>query len=201
MYASTSLNASASSAGMTESRASRPSTSSRSYPVARSHASLKRRMRPPLSRTQTSACVVSVNTRANASPRTNSPVISDVEKRCFVQLDRQPLRAGVLGRELSELLTGFLAGLERGLIGPEGDDECLAVVLVLQPDQPAVAGGVAQPGLELIPEDLEACLGLLRGRLQDVHAREHDSVLHSFRAVRRSSSHCVGSQPARTLDR
>ena len=55
MYARTSPNASASSAGMTTSRASRPMTSSRLYPVERTQESLKRTMRPSQSRTQTSA--------------------------------------------------------------------------------------------------------------------------------------------------
>ncbi len=45
-YRRNSPNASRSSGGMTTSRALRPSTSARVNPVARSHASLKSRMRP-----------------------------------------------------------------------------------------------------------------------------------------------------------
>src|ERR1700754_47345 len=57
---------------MTMSRASRPRTSAREKPVARSHASLKSLMRPARSRTHTSDCVVSVRIRAKESPITNS---------------------------------------------------------------------------------------------------------------------------------
>ena len=47
-------------------------TSSRVNPVARSHASLKSRIRPSSSYTHTSDCVVSVRIRANESPMTSS---------------------------------------------------------------------------------------------------------------------------------
>ena len=72
MYASTSRNASLSSGGISVSVSSRPITSSREKPVARSQASLKRRARPASSRTQTSDCVVSASTRANSSPSSKS---------------------------------------------------------------------------------------------------------------------------------
>src|SRR5262249_35831987 len=126
-------------------------------------------MRPPLSRTQTSACVVSVSTRAKSSPSTKSPVISDVEQRRFVELDGQPFRARVLGGQLGELLTGLPARLERVLVRPEGDDERPVALLVLEPDQAAVARRVAQPRPELLPEDPEAGLRLLRGPPPHLH--------------------------------
>ena len=71
-YARNSPNASRSSGGITKSRASRPSSSSRRKPVARSHASLNSRIRPSRSSTQTSDCVVSVRILANDSPTANS---------------------------------------------------------------------------------------------------------------------------------
>jgi hypothetical protein len=71
-YSRNSPNASRSSGGMTKSRASRPISSSRRKPVARSHASLKSRIRPSRSRTQTSDCVASVRILAKDSPTGNS---------------------------------------------------------------------------------------------------------------------------------
>ena len=71
-YSRNSPKASRSSGGMTKSRASRPISSWRRKPVARSHASLKSRIRPSRSRTQTSDCVASVRVRAKDSPTGNS---------------------------------------------------------------------------------------------------------------------------------
>src|SRR3954463_816505 len=67
---------------MTTSRASRPMTSSRVNPVARSHASLNSRIRPSRSYTQTSDWVVSVRTRANESPTTNSSLCGCSSSMC-----------------------------------------------------------------------------------------------------------------------
>jgi hypothetical protein len=66
---------------MTTSRASRPSTFSRVRPVARSQASLKSRIRPSRSYTQTSDWVVSVRILANESPTTNSSVLGNSSMR------------------------------------------------------------------------------------------------------------------------
>ena len=71
-YARNSPKASRSSGGITKSRASRPSSSSRRKPVARSHASLNSRILPSRSSTQTSDCVASVRIRAKDSPTGNS---------------------------------------------------------------------------------------------------------------------------------
>src|SRR5690242_17517312 len=117
-------------------------TSSRPKPVERSHASLKSRMRPPLSSTQTSACVVSVRTLAKSSPRTNPLLMSDVENRRFVALDGEALGAGRLGRELRELLAGLGARVEGFLVRPQRHDERLPGLAVEQADQTAVAGCV-----------------------------------------------------------
>src|ERR671930_355583 len=98
---------------MTSSRASRPSTSSRGKPVARTHASLKKRMRPERSRTQTSDMVVSVRTLANSSPGKN-PVVSDidVEERDLIALERrqaeQPAEARAVTEPREELVADGL---------------------------------------------------------------------------------------------
>src|SRR2546421_6770231 len=99
-------------------------------------------MRPSAASTQTSACVVSVRTRAKSSPRTKSALTSDVEERRFVLLDREPRRPDVRSRELAEAVAGLGACLPRLLVRPQGDHECLPAGLVGQPDQAAVAGAV-----------------------------------------------------------
>ena len=62
--------------GITKSRASLPSTSSREKPVARSQASLNSTIRASRSYTQTSDCVVSVRIAANDSPRMKSSMLA-----------------------------------------------------------------------------------------------------------------------------
>ena len=147
IYASTAPNASASSGGMTKSRASRPSTSSRANPVARTHASLKKRMRPVLSRTQTSDIVVSVRTLANSSPTMNSAVSGiDVEERDLVLLQRLPGHSHGFRGELAEAVAGLLARAEGILIRPERDHERLRALTIGESEQAAEAGAVPKPG-------------------------------------------------------
>src|SRR6478752_844290 len=105
MYASTSAKASASSGGMTSSRASRPTASARVKTVSRSQASLKNRIRPSSPRTQTSEIVVSVRNRAKKYPSTKSGVL-DIEQCHFVVLEREPRSADGLRRQLAQLLPG-----------------------------------------------------------------------------------------------
>src|SRR5262245_53216899 len=164
MYASTSPKASASSGGMTNSRASRPTTSSREKPVARSHASLKNRIRPARSSTQMSDFVVSVRTLANSSPRTNPGVsvsaiagVSDpeVEEGDVELLDPFARRAGCVHCEGGEPFGRLGAPAQRFFVCPERDDEGPASSPVLEPDHSAETGAVAQPGKDLIPNELE----------------------------------------------
>src|SRR3989442_11974986 len=156
---------------MTNSRASTPITSSRVNPVTRSQASLNNKIRPSRSRTETSDIVVSVRTLANSSPRTNS-ARCDIEKAHLVVLEREPGRAHGFRRELAELVACRCARPHRLLVGPQGDDERLRLGRVPEPDQPAEAGAVAEPGQELVTDDLEAEVVLLLGRLEGVQARE-----------------------------
>src|SRR4051794_22269254 len=99
-------------------------------------------MRPSAPSTQTSACVVSVSTLAKSSPRTKSVLTSDVEECRFVSLDREPRRADVRGGELAQAVACLGARLQRLLVRPQRDHECLRAGLVGQPNQAAVAGAV-----------------------------------------------------------
>src|SRR5205809_4770969 len=134
----TSPNASASSGGITKSRASPPSTSSRVKLVARSQASLKKRIRPSRSSTQTSDCVVSVRTLANSSPRTKSVTWAwssiDVEEGDLECLLRAPCHAHRRRGELGQALARLLAGRQRFLVGPERDHERLSTLAIGEPD-------------------------------------------------------------------
>src|SRR5213596_1913506 len=168
---------------MTKSRASHPTTSPREKPVTRSHESLKNRIRASWSRTQTSDIVVSVRTLANSSPRMKSG-IRDIEEADFVILERQPGRSHRLRRELAEAAAGLCACPSRFLVGPQGDHQGLRLGGVPEPDQPAKAGAVPEPGQELVADDLQAEIVLLRGRLDGMQAREHGVVLHCRRAFR-----------------
>src|SRR5262245_29360288 len=187
MYASPSPKASASSGGMTNSRASRPTTSSREKPVVRSHASLKNKMRPARSRTQMSDLVVSVSTLANSSPRTNPGIsvsaiagVSDpeVEEGDVELLDPFARRAGCVHCQGGEPFGGLGACAEGLFIRPERDYERPTFGPVLEPDQTAKTGAVAQPGKDLVPNELEPPIVLLGRRLEDVHARVDSFVLH-----------------------
>src|SRR5947208_2740308 len=117
----TSPNASASSGGMTKSRALPPSTSSRVNPVARSQASLKKRIRPSRSSTQTRDCVVSVRTLANSSPRTKSVTWArssiDVEEGDLEGLEGTLSHADRGRGQLGQALARLLARPQRVLIG------------------------------------------------------------------------------------
>src|SRR5207245_10922571 len=106
--------------GMARSRGSAPTASARVNPVTRSHASLKNRIRPSWSRTQTRDIVVSVRTLANSSPRMKSGV-DDIEEAHLVVLEREPGRSHRLRRELAEMLAGLRAGSQRLLVGPQRD--------------------------------------------------------------------------------
>src|SRR6476620_10011780 len=143
MYSITSLNASASSGGMTKSRASPPITSSREKPVTRSHASLKKRMRASCSRTQTSDIVVSVRTLANSSPRMKSGV-SDIEEPHRVVLDRAPGRPHRFSRELTEVDPRQGAGSQRRLVGPQRNNKGFRLGGIPESDQSAKAGAVPE---------------------------------------------------------
>src|SRR5256885_601267 len=93
--ASTSLKAGTSSGGITKSRASRPITSAAAKPVARSQASLKERIWPSRSRTQTSDCVVSESAAANAP---GSISTRDIGGRQYLGAAAATDRIGSLGR-------------------------------------------------------------------------------------------------------
>src|SRR5436189_1804726 len=141
---------------MTNSRASRPSTSSRVKPVARAHASLKKRMRPEGARTQTSDIVVSVKTLANSSPGTNSVVSDiDVEERDLVGLQRLARHPNGLGREIAQLVTNLGARFQRLLVGPEREHESLRALAGGQSEQSADARAVTEPGQQLVADDLK----------------------------------------------
>src|SRR5881396_3061245 len=196
IYASTAPNASASSGGMTKSRASRPSTSSRANPVARTHASLKKRMRPVLSRTQTSDIVVSVRTLANSSPTMNSAVSGiDVEERDLVLLQRLPRHADRFGGELAEPVSGLGARAEGVLVGPERDHERLRALAIGEPEQAAEPGAIPQPRQQLVADDLQAPFVLLGCGLQDVQTGEHPVLLHCVHELRAASCDRLGDQP------
>src|SRR6266540_5376347 len=168
---------------MTKSRASHPTTSPREKPVTRSHASLKNRIRASLSRTQTSDIVVSVRTLANSSPRMKSG-ISHIEKAYLVVLECEPGCSHRLRRELAEVVARFRACPQRFLVGPQRDHQGLRFGGIPESDQPAKAGAVPEPGQELVADDLQAEIVLLRGRLEGVRAREHVVVLHCRHGLR-----------------
>jgi hypothetical protein len=92
-------NASASSGGMTVSRASRPTTSALVQPVTRSHARLKRTMRPSASSTQTSVCAVSTS----AAPTSRSTVRSAITAASSCVLARRAPCHAPIGARLSSV--------------------------------------------------------------------------------------------------
>src|SRR5882724_7080269 len=123
---------------MTKSRASPPITSSRLKPVTRSQASLKNRIRPSRSRTQTSDIVVSVRTLANSSPRMKSGVC-DIEEAHLVVLECEPGRSHRLRRELAELVACRRTRPEGFLVGPQRHYQRLCLLGMPEPNQPAEA--------------------------------------------------------------
>src|SRR5436305_8777407 len=180
---------------MTKLRASRPRTSSRANPVARTHESLKKRMRPALSSTQTSDIVVSVRTLANSSPTMNSVVSGiDVEERDLVLLQLLPRHADRFGGELAEPVSGLGARAECVLVGPERDHERLRASAIGEPEQAAEAGAVAQPRQQLVADDLQASFVLLGRGLQDVQTGEHTVVLHCVHELRAAARDRLGDQ-------
>src|SRR5436309_3856095 len=181
---------------MTKLRASQPSTSSRVNPVARTHESLKKRMRPALSKTQTSDIVVSVRTLANSSPTMNSVVSGiHVEERDLELLQRLPRHSQRFRRELAEPVACLGARTKGLLVGPERDHERLRGDAIGEPQQAPEARAVTQPGEKLVADDLEAALVLFRGGLEDMHACEHSVLLHCARELRAAPGNRVGHQP------
>src|SRR6266516_7434320 len=141
-------------------------------------------MLPLESSTQTRACVVSVRTLAKSSPRTKSVLTSDVEERRFVLLERKPRRADVGRRQLAEPVAGLGARPQGLLVRPESDHERLPGGLVRQADQSPVPGAVAQPGEQLVADELQPAIMLVGSGREAVAACEPRSALHSLRAFR-----------------
>src|SRR5439155_16361196 len=150
----------------------------------------------PLRPTQSmSDCVVSVRTLANSSPRTKSVTWArssiDVEEGDLEGL-AGTLRHAHGGRgELRQAFARRLAGPQRLLVGPERDHERLSALAIREPDESAKSRAVTKPREQLIPDDHEAGIVLLRSRLQRMHAGEHDSVLHCSHAICASADHRV----------
>src|SRR4029079_2874545 len=151
-------------------------------PVSRSRGALKKRMRPASASTHTSDIVVSVRIRANSSPRTKS--VCDIEQRDLVVLERNAARSQRFGAQLTELVPCLGARLQRGLVGPERQDERLALLPASHANEPAEPGALPEPGKKLVAHELEAEVVLLRSRLEDVDTREHVVVLHCPHALR-----------------